>query len=114
MFSVSNQCIAKKINGKQCSKKNNNKSEFCGTHIKSAPYGCISTTSTTEEKNNDLITETLEVKTVIEKGIVYFVDKYNNIYYTEDIMQGMHNPRIILKEILEDNSYDISIMHSNR
>jgi 3D (Asp-Asp-Asp) domain-containing protein len=112
MFSTSNQCIAKKINGKQCAKKNNNKSEFCGTHIKSAPYGCIS--NSIEEKNNDLITETLEVKTVIEKGIVYFVDKYNNVYYTEDIMQGINNPRIIVKEKLEEDLYDISIVHSNR
>jgi hypothetical protein len=29
-------------------------------------------------------------------------------------MQGINNPRIIVKEKLEEDLYDISIVHSNR
>lgn len=111
MFSM-NQCIAKKSNGEQCAKKKNNNSDFCGTHVKSTPYGCVPNIG--ENIDEDMITETLEVKTVIEKGIVYFMDKFNNVYHTEDIMQGISNPRIILQKELDQGAFDISIIHSNR
>lgn len=37
----------------------------------------------------------LEVKTIDIKGIIYFVDKFNNIYNTENIIKGVINPEIV-------------------
>jgi hypothetical protein len=30
-------------------------------------------------------------------GIVYYIDKQNNVYKTEDILEGKENPKIIAK-----------------
>jgi endonuclease III len=30
-------------------------------------------------------------------GIVYYIDKYNNVYKTEDILKGVENPQVIAK-----------------
>ena len=40
-------------------------------------------------------------------GIVYFLDKFNNVYNTEDIMKKIVNPRIIAKYRKTDDTYFI-------
>ena len=43
-------------------------------------------------------------------GILYYIDKYNNVYNTEDIMNNIKNPRIIAKynpSEIDDNSIDL-------
>ena len=35
------RCCALKLNGDQCTRKNKEKQNFCGTHIKGLPYGKV-------------------------------------------------------------------------
>ena len=41
------------------------------------------------------------------KGIVYYIDKFNNVYKTEDILEGRENPRIIAKCVRENGKCTI-------
>jgi hypothetical protein len=87
-----NRCIAKRANGEQCTRRKKEECDFCGTHSKGTPQGLFQTTSQ-PKKNN----ENLEVFVEEIKGIVYYIDKYNNVYKTEDILGGLENPHIISK-----------------
>jgi hypothetical protein len=40
-------------------------------------------------------------------GIVYYIDKFNNVYKTEDIVEGKQNPQIIAKYVKNNNRYTI-------
>jgi GH25 family lysozyme M1 (1,4-beta-N-acetylmuramidase) len=40
-------------------------------------------------------------------GIVYYIDKYKNVYRTEDILQGKDNPKIIAKYERTGEKYTI-------
>jgi len=40
-------------------------------------------------------------------GIVYYLDKTNNVYKTEDILEGKQNPRIVAKYTKEGTKYKI-------
>ena len=40
-------------------------------------------------------------------GIVYYVDKSNNVYKTEDIIEGKQNPRIVAKYVKDGAKYKI-------
>ena len=46
--------------------------------------------------------EKIEVFVEEIRGIVYYIDKYNNVYKTEDILEGVENPKIIAK-CVKDN-----------
>jgi hypothetical protein len=46
----------------------------------------------------------LEVFTENIGGILYYIDKYNNVYKNEDIMNNIKNPRIIAKYIPSETS----------
>ena len=55
----------------------------------------------------DNTNQRIEVIATEIKGIVYYVDKYDNVYKTEDILQGVHNPAIIAKCVKQGNQYTI-------
>ncbi len=55
----------------------------------------------------DNTTQKMEVIATEIKGIVYYVDKYDNVYKTEDILQGVHNPAIIAKCVKQGSQYTI-------
>ena len=39
-------------------------------------------------------------------GIIYYIDEFENVYHTEDILEGKENPRIVGKAKKNmDNSY---------
>ncbi len=93
-----NRCSAKRADGDQCTRRRKKDCEFCGTHSKGTPHGLV-----TENENAGAINEKMDVVAYEIKGIVYYIDKYNNVYNTEDILQGIENPRIIAKSKLDMN-----------
>jgi hypothetical protein len=101
----SNRCNAKRANGVQCTRRRKPDCEFCGTHFKGTPHGLINDESATNGENG--ITHKLEVVAKDIKGIVYYIDKYNNVYKTEDILHGVNNPAIIAKCVKQNNEYTI-------
>lgn len=101
----SNRCNAKRANGEQCTRRRRNDCEFCGTHFKGTPHGlaCEPTIGAGEERP----TQKHEVFAMDIKGIVYYIDRYDNVYKTEDVLQGVGNPTIIAKCIKSGNQYTI-------
>jgi hypothetical protein len=95
----SNRCNAKRANGEQCTRRRKCDDEFCGTHTKGTPHGFVNPT--------EMANTTLEVSAVEVMGIVYYIDDTHNVYNTEDVMGGVHNPRVIAKYIR--NGLDITI-----
>jgi hypothetical protein len=41
------------------------------------------------------------------KGIVYYIDHFNNVYKTEDIMEAKENPKIVAKYVKTETGYSI-------
>jgi hypothetical protein len=95
----SNRCNAKRANGEQCTRRRKCDEEFCGTHSKGTPHGLINAADSNETSNI-----TIEVSAVEVMGIVYYVDEINNVYNTEDVMNGVNNPRIIAKYVKKGSS----------
>lgn len=92
---VENRCNAKRANGEQCTRKRREDCEFCGTHYKGTPHG-IATSADSEGSNiNDSITHEVFAEEI--GGIVYYIDKFRNVYKTDDILQSSMNPIIIAK-----------------
>jgi hypothetical protein len=98
----SNRCSAKRANGEQCTRRRKDNCEFCGTHAKGTPNGLM---NTTEGATNSL--QKLQVVAEEIGGIVYYVDTFNNVYKTEDVMEEKANPEIIAKYVLENGRYTI-------
>jgi len=98
---TSNRCCAKRANNEQCTRRKKKDCDFCGTHSKGTPHGLVS--------EYESLTDIEKIEVVAEdiKGIVYYIDKYNNVYKTEDILQGKQNPQIIAKCIRQNNSFSI-------
>jgi len=99
---TSNRCNAKRANGEQCTRRKKKDCEFCGTHSKGTPHGLFEI-----DKNENDISEKLEVFAEDIKGIVYYLDKYNNVYSTEDILKNKENPQIIAKYSKINGEYTI-------
>ena len=99
---VMNRCNAKRSSGEQCTRRRKTNCEFCGTHIKSTPHGLINATLT-----NEICLQKLEVFAEDIFGIVYYIDKHNNVYKTEDILEGKQNPSIIAKYSKQNDKYTI-------
>jgi hypothetical protein len=83
------RCIASCYNKKQCTKNKKFDSQFCGIHVKGTPYGIIA------QKSDNIIK--IDVSLIEIKGILCYIDTYNNVYQTEDIIQSKINPKIIAK-----------------
>jgi hypothetical protein len=97
-----NRCIAKRATGEQCTRRRKDDCDFCGTHSKGSPHGIIIETDSSANQ-----TQTMEVYAHEINGIVYYLDKYLNVYNTEDIMSSKENPRIIAKCEKLDDKYII-------
>ena len=97
-----NRCNAKRSNGQQCTRRRKKDCEFCGTHSKGTPHGLITSVDLVENAN-----EKVEVVAEDIKGIVYYIDKYNNVYKTEDILSGKETPEIIAKCVVQNGVYTI-------
>lgn len=77
-------------------------SEYCGTHLKGTPHGIVDTQN--EQKNS---TQKVEVYAQDIQGIVYYIDKNNNVYQAEDITVNKVNPKIIAKYVKIGDTYTI-------
>jgi hypothetical protein len=97
-----NRCSAKRANGEQCTRRRKSDCEFCGTHSKGTPHGLVNGGENLENTN-----EKVEVFAQDIKGIVYYLDKYNNVYRTEDILSEKENPEIISKCVKINGKYTI-------
>lgn len=98
----SNRCSAKRANGEQCTRRRKDGCEFCGTHAKGTPNGLMN--------SGEGVANTMQkVQVVAEEigGIVYYVDAFNNVYKTEDVMEEKPNPEIIAKYVLDNGKYTI-------
>jgi hypothetical protein len=87
-----NRCIAKRANDEQCTRRRKEGCEYCGTHVKGTPHGIINS-----DTNLETVSHKVEVFAEEIFGIVYYIDKQNNVYKTEDILDGKYNPKIIAK-----------------
>jgi len=100
---LSDRCCAKRANGEQCTRRRKDeKSEFCGTHIKGTPHGVCDL-----EEDQKPQGQKIEVWAQDIQGIVYYIDKTSNVYQVEDIIQGKVNPKIIAKYVKVGETYTI-------
>jgi len=83
-----NRCIAKKSCSEQCTRRRKEGSEYCGTHYKHVMNG--------EEIENGL-NKKIDVIAKEMEGIVYYVDDFQNVYRTEDILNEKENPKVVAK-----------------
>lgn len=99
---LSDRCCALRADGKQCTRRKKNEgSEFCGTHLKGAPYGIYKPT----DHSNGSQKQTVWTQDI--KGIIYYIDDKGNVYATEDIVSKKTNPRIYAKYIITDGKYTL-------
>jgi hypothetical protein len=99
---VMNRCNAKRASGEQCTRRRKDNCEFCGTHVKGTPHGLINDLDT-----NISSTQKIEVFAEEICGIVYYIDKFNNIYKTEDILEDKQDPQIVAKYLKQNGVYSI-------
>ena len=89
-----NRCNARLANGDQCTRRRRDDCEFCGTHYKGTPHGMI---NCGEALAQECAKQHVELVVEDIGGIVYYLDKSNNVYNTEDVLRGMENPNIVGK-----------------
>jgi len=99
---IYDRCCAKRATGEQCTRRRKDDSEYCGTHIKGIPHGIINNQNETKTS-----TQKIEVWAQDILGIVYYIDKSNNVYDTADIIKNQLNPKIIAKYIKNGETYNI-------
>jgi hypothetical protein len=99
---IYDRCCAKRASNEQCTRRKKEGSEYCGTHMKGTPHGIME--SPNEPKIN---TTKVEVWAQDIQGIVYYIDKFNNVYDTADIIKNQLNPKIIAKYIKDGENYSI-------
>jgi hypothetical protein len=99
---IFDRCCAKRANNEQCTRRKKEGCEYCGTHQKGTPHGIIDTQN--EPKNT---TQKVEVYAQDIQGIVYYIDKNNNVYQAEDIISNKINPKIIAKYVKDGENYSI-------
>ncbi len=99
---IYDRCCAKRATSEQCTRRRKEGSEYCGTHMKGTPHGIMETSD--EPKVN---TQKVEVWAQDIQGIVYYIDKFNNVYDTADIIKNQVNPKIIAKYVKIGESFSI-------
>ena len=96
------RCSAKRANGQRCTRRKKGDLNYCGTHSKGQPHGIVEgDTETKPVKKIPLRTQDI-------KGIIYYIDDFNNVYDSNDIMNNNKEPKIIAKYIkTTDGKYTI-------
>jgi hypothetical protein len=100
---IFDRCCAKRATSEQCTRRKKEGFEYCGTHIKGTPHGIIDTQDNEVKVN----TQKIEVWAQDIQGIIYYIDKFNNVYQAEDIVVNKVNPKIIAKYIKTGEQYSI-------
>lgn len=99
---IFDRCCAKRASNEQCTRRKKEGCEYCGTHIKGTPHGIVDEHN--EPKAN---TKKVEVYAQDIMGIIYYIDKNNNVYQAEDIISNKLNPKVIAKYVKEGENYSI-------
>jgi hypothetical protein len=99
---IFDRCCAKRATNEQCSRRKKESFEYCGTHMKGTPHGIMDNQG--ETKVN---TQKIEVWAQDIQGIVYYIDKYNNVYQAEDIINNKINPKVIAKYLKTGEQFSI-------
>jgi len=98
------RCCAKRASGEQCTRRKKDETgDYCGTHVKGTPHGVMDM----NEASDKQATQSIEVWAQDIQGIIYYIDKNNNVYQAEDIVGGGKNPKIIAKYIKNNDVYSI-------
>jgi hypothetical protein len=100
-ISMQIRCCAKRVNGEQCSRRKIKDVEYCGTHYKGLPFGKF------ECDNKSESIQKLNVFAEDIQGIIYYVDRFLNVYDTHEILEEKENPKIIAKAAKNGNVYTI-------
>ena len=99
---LSDRCCAKRASNEQCTRRKKEGCEYCGTHLKGTPHGiCL---NGDDDKPQG---QKIEVWVQEIQGIVYYIDKNNNVYQAEDIIVNKVNPKIIAKYVKQGDTYTI-------
>lgn len=100
---LSDRCCAKRASGEQCTRRRkDNTTEYCGTHLKGTPHGICDLNEESKPQG-----QSIEVWAQDIQGIVYYIDKFNNVYQAEDILFGKVNAKIIAKYVKVGDVYSI-------
>ena len=99
---LSDRCCAKRANGDQCTRRRKDEDEYCGTHMKGTPHGIIEVGA-----QDKIVNQKIEVWAQDSQGIIYYIDKGNNVYQAEDIIVNKTNPKIIAKYVKNGENYSI-------
>ena len=99
---IFDRCCAKRASNEQCTRRKKEGSEYCGTHMKGTPHGIMETND-----ESKITTQKVEVWAQEMQGIVYYIDKNNNVYQAEDVVSNKTNPKIIAKYAKNGDSYTI-------
>ena len=97
------RCCANRASGEQCTRRKKETFEYCGTHMKGTPHGIMSSETDHVKVQNQQI----EVWAQDIRGIIYYLDKNENVYQPEDIISNKINPRIIAKYVRHGDSFSI-------
>jgi len=100
---IFDRCCAKRASNEQCTRRKKEGFEYCGTHMKGTPHGIIHN----QDNEVKLITQKIEVWAQDIQGIIYYIDKFNNVYQAEDIVVNKVNPKIIAKYVRTGEQYSI-------
>ncbi len=95
------RCCAKRASGEQCTRRKKEGCEYCGTHMKGTPHGLV------ENEENKQTTQKIEVWAQEILGIVYYIDKFGNVYQAEDIVNNKINPKVIAKYVKNGEVFSI-------
>jgi hypothetical protein len=100
---IFDRCCAKRATNEQCTRRKKDGNEYCGTHIKGTPHGVI------DEEQSDIKVNTQKIEVWAQdiQGIIYYIDKFNNVYQLEDIVGNKKNPKVIAKYLKNGENYSI-------
>jgi hypothetical protein len=99
---IFDRCCAKRATNQQCTRRKKEANEYCGTHMKGTPHGVVDT-----QEDAKVTTQKIEVWAQDIQGIIYYIDKNNNVYQAEDIIINKLNPKIIAKYVKNGDTYSI-------
>jgi len=100
---IFDRCCAKRATNEQCTRRKKDGFEYCGTHMKGTPHGVIDN----QENDVKINTQKIEVWAQDIQGIIYYIDKFGNVYQAEDIVVNKVNPKIIAKYVKHGENYSI-------
>jgi S-adenosylmethionine hydrolase len=69
--------------------------------MKGTPHGLV------ENEENKQTTQKIEVWAQEILGIVYYIDKFGNVYQAEDIVNNKTNPKVIAKYVKNGEVFSI-------